>query len=131
MTRRILVIDDEQAVRDSFEFALTRIGYEVETAADGEAGVRCATARKPDLVFLDLRMPGINGVETLRRLTACCAAVPVCIVTAFRRDFVAQLDQAAHEGLPFSIADKPLTVEQIRAAARALLEGGVSWDAPT
>jgi two-component system alkaline phosphatase synthesis response regulator PhoP len=127
MSKRILVIDDEEPVREVFVLALSRIGYTVETAADGESGLAKAEAQPPDLIFLDLRMPGMDGVAVLRRLQrpgGCCKGVPVCIVTAFRKEFMEPLNKAiATEKLYFEIADKPLTVEQIQAIARGKLEG--------
>lgn len=95
----------------------------METAASGEEGLTKAEARLPDLIFLDLRMPGIDGVETLRRLQGCCLGVPVYIVTAFRQEFTAALAQAAAEGLRFHVMDKPLKDEQIRTVVRAALVG--------
>lgn len=118
MSKRILVIDDEEAVRDAFTLALKVGGYEVATAASGEAGLAQAQAQKPDLIFLDLRMPGIDGVETLRRLQGCCAEVPVYIVTAFRKDYMQALEQAAAGGIAFHVVDKPLGAEQIRVIVR-------------
>ncbi len=123
MAKRILVIDDEAAVREVFSKALTFSGYTVETAANGEEGLQRAQASPPDLVFLDLRMPGMNGVEVLRHLHADSPALPIYIVTAFHKDFMEPLRQAAGEGLRFQVADKPLTVDQITAIADGVLKG--------
>lgn len=124
MTKRIIVVDDERAVRDSFALALTDEDYQVITAASGEEGLVFMRDRRPDLVFLDLRMPGIDGVETLRRLRCMYPdGLPVYIVTAFRRDFVDQLKHADAEGLNFELLDKPVDREQIRHLVRAVLEG--------
>ena len=129
MPKHVLVIDDEKAIRDAFTGALAEIGYAVETAASGDEGLAMAKARPPDLVFLDLRMPGMNGVEVLGHLQepgGPCAEVPVYIVTAFRREFIESLRKASDDGLRFDIADKPLTIEQIQQIARGKLEGGVA-----
>jgi CheY-like chemotaxis protein len=123
MARRILIIDDEASVRDEFEFALTRMGYEADTATGGEEGLRKARSLHPDLVFLDLRMPGMDGVEVLRLLQAIDDSIPVYIVTAFQKDYGAPLQQAITDGLRFQIADKPLSIEQIQAIASSVLEG--------
>jgi len=118
MTKRILIIDDEPSVRDAFELALTGTGYRVECAVDGVAGVEAASRFCPDLVFLDLKMPGIDGVETLRRLAHQHQPLPpVYFVTAFAREFVELLQRARTEKLAFQLATKPLTVEQIRQIA--------------
>lgn len=119
MTKHILVIDDETCVRDAFDLALTPIGYKVECAADGLSGVEAASRRRPDMIFLDLKMPGIDGVETLRRLAAQNAPPPpVYIVTAFAREFVEPLQQARAEKLAFQLASKPLSTDQIRQITR-------------
>ncbi len=129
MGKHILVIDDEEMVRETFVLALSAVGYAVEAAADGEEGLARAQAQRPDLVFLDLRMPGMDGVEVLRRLKSpggCCGDVPVYIVTAFQKEFFGALREAAKAGIAFQLADKPLTIGQIQMIARGALEGRVS-----
>lgn len=123
MNRRILAIDDEAAVRDAFVLALSEAGYEVDTASGGAEGIEKARRNPPALIFLDLRMPEMDGIATLRGLYACCPQIPVYIVTAFHPDYLDELAQAAREGLRFGIASKPLTADQIRAIATALLGG--------
>lgn len=121
MAVRILIIDDEASVRDAFELALEPLGYTVECVADGLAGIEAARLCRPDLVFLDLKMPGIDGVETLRRLNAVDAAIPVHIVTAFSREYLEPLRRARAEHLSFEIASKPLSAEQIRQIAQSVV----------
>ncbi|CAG1022262.1 response regulator [Methylomonas sp. LL1] len=122
MSKYILVIDDEPGVRDAFELALTVLGYDVGGAADGPAGIEAATLRRPDLIFLDLRMPGMDGVETLKHLAVLHdTPPPVYIVTAFAREFVAPLQQARELKLAFQLAAKPLTTEQIRQITRTVI----------
>jgi CheY-like chemotaxis protein len=123
MPKHILVIDDEEPVRDAFELALDGIGYSVETAASGQEGLEKCNVRTPDLIFLDLKMPGIDGVETLRQLHDSYSAVPVYIVTAFYQEYFEPLKQLAEKGIPFQVAQKPLGSEQIRQIARGTLEG--------
>jgi len=126
MGKHILVIDDDEAVRDAFDLALRSLGVEVETAEDGESGVQRARVARPDLVFLDLRMPGKSGVEVLRDLQALDASIPVYIVTGFYQAYFQELSLAADDGLRFEVASKPLRGEQIREIAKAALdmEGG-------
>lgn len=115
MTKHILIIDDEPSVRDAFELALATIGYRVECAADGLSGIEAACHCRPDLIFLDLKMPGIDGVETLRRLQSQIECPPpIHIVTAFAREFLEPLQQARTEKLVFQLASKPLSSDQIR-----------------
>jgi CheY-like chemotaxis protein len=122
MTKRILVIDDDASVRDAFALALLSSGYVVECSEDGLSGIETAGKNRPDLVFLDLKMPGIDGVETLRRLRAQDKnPPPVYIVTAFAREFMEPLQQVRAENIPFQLASKPLTSDQILQIAKAVL----------
>ncbi len=66
--KTILLIDDEQEILDLYSAALIREGYDVITALDGMIGIALAKEKKPDLILLDLKMPGIDGVEVLSRL---------------------------------------------------------------
>ena len=66
--KKVLVIDDQEAIRKSFELALRRTPYLVETADSGMAGLDKFRQEKHDLIYLDLKMPGMSGVETLRAL---------------------------------------------------------------
>lgn len=119
MTKHILVIDDEASVRDAFELALSSVGYQVECAADGLAGIEAASRFRPDMVFVDLKMPGIDGLETLRRLLARYESPPpACIITSFAQEFEAPLQQARTENMDFQLASKPLSPDQIRRIAR-------------
>lgn len=123
MSRRILVIDDEDAVRKSFILALEDTDYQVETAESGEKGLKKIQTNKYDLIFLDLKMSGMNGVETLRELRKIDKSVPIYIVTAFHKEFFDQLKEAAEEGIGFEIVKKPLSSERIVLITRGILEG--------
>ncbi|MCX7095776.1 MAG: response regulator [Methylobacter sp.] len=120
MTNKILVIDDDPAVRGAFNLILGEAGYDVQEADNGLQGVEMAQAGRPDLVFLDLRMPGIDGVETLRRLKAIDEDMNVYIVTAFANEYMNQLKVAHDEGLNFQLASKPLSSKQIRHVANSI-----------
>jgi DNA-binding response OmpR family regulator len=80
----ILAADDEQDVLDLVEFRLSRAGYRVVTAPDGERALELAVDREPDLCVLDIMMPGIDGFEVTRRIraTAAIASTPVILLTA-------------------------------------------------
>lgn len=102
----ILVVDDEPDIVDSLDIALTRKGYEVRVAYDGDSALASAQADPPDLVLLDVMMPGRNGYEISRaikhwsRNTAGIEEFPVMLVTARRlnspqrEEFVATWSQA-------------------------------------
>lgn len=78
---KILVIDDEEIVRHTLEKFLEHIGYQVECAADGLSGLAAVTDRDFDLVFVDVRMPGLNGIEFLMRSREIKPYIPVIIIT--------------------------------------------------
>ena len=79
---RILIVDDEQSVREVLSEYFTEQGYTVETAGDGEEALAHVQRSTPDLVLLDVRMPGLDGVETLRRLRGIAPDLAVIMVTA-------------------------------------------------
>ena len=83
---RVLLIEDDKAVRDSLEFALRRLGHHVDSAGTGEEGLARLRAAPPDIVVLDLMLPGIDGFEVCRRVRA-GSSVPVVVLTARVDDF--------------------------------------------
>ncbi|MFA5839960.1 MAG: sigma-54 dependent transcriptional regulator [Candidatus Margulisiibacteriota bacterium] len=78
---KILVVDDELSIRESFSLILES-QYKVQTAATGEAALKAVTGQKFDLAFLDVRMPGLDGLETLKRLKQIDSDLEVIMVTA-------------------------------------------------
>jgi two-component system response regulator ResD len=78
----VLVVDDEPTIAEIVSRYLERAGYETRVAADGLAAIDAATARRPDLVVLDLMLPGIDGLEVMRRLREQDRATPVILLTA-------------------------------------------------
>ncbi len=80
---RILIIDDDDQLRISFQRLLTEEGYSVDAAPSGEMGISLIQSKPPDLVILDMRLPGMNGLETFRRINAADPKLPVIIMTAF------------------------------------------------
>jgi nitrogen regulation protein NR(I) len=79
----ILIIDDDDQLRKSFHKLLTEEGYTIKSAASGETGIEIAERETVDLVILDIRLPGMNGLETFRALHALEPKLPVIIMTAF------------------------------------------------
>lgn len=121
MAHNILIIDDDPAVRGAFSLILDDAGYEVREAEGGLQGIAMVQERRPDLIFLDLRMPNIDGVETLRRLKAIDDSLDIYIVTAFANEYMDQLKIAHEEGLLFQIAGKPLSSAQIKHIASSVI----------
>ncbi|NCN70535.1 MAG: response regulator [Rhodoferax sp.] len=120
MIQKILVIDDDAAVRGSFKLVLSEMGCKVRVAEGGEQGLAMALVERPDLIFLDLKMPGMDGVETMRHLLAMDATLNIYIVTAFSQEFLDDLKRAQAEGMTFQLANKPLSSNQIRHIARSV-----------
>ena len=115
---RLLVVDDEPNIRDLLAESLRFAGFEVVTASDGLEAVAAATRERPDLVVLDVMMPGIDGFEVVRRLRAEGTRVPVLFLTA--RDDKAD----AINGLTVGGDDyvtKPFSLGEVVARIRALL----------
>jgi two-component system response regulator MprA len=116
---KILVVDDERAVRDSLRRALELEGYEIELAADGnEALSRLESSEEPDAIILDVLMPGVDGLEVCRRLRSAGSTLPVLMLTARTEveDRVAGLDAGADD-----YVTKPFALEELLARVRALL----------
>jgi DNA-binding response OmpR family regulator len=80
--RRLLLVEDDPTLRQALAFSLTREGYEVATAADGERGLQAARSDRLDLILLDVMLPGLSGVEVLRVLRREGVATPVIILSA-------------------------------------------------
>ena len=80
---RVLVVDDEESMRFFLRRALSRRGFEVDTADDGPGGLARFRATRPDAVLLDVRLPGMGGREVLERIRAEDATVPVLVMTGF------------------------------------------------
>jgi len=84
MTQRVLVIEDEPNIVVSLSFLLDRAGFEVAVESDGQAGLASAVAEPPDVIVLDVMLPGMNGYDVLRALRAepRTAQLPVIVLTA-------------------------------------------------
>jgi len=82
MSKRVLVVDDEAPIRELVTFRLETIGYEVDSAESGEQALEKIKANRPDLVVLDVLMPGIDGLETCKRLKADDPDIKVVMLSA-------------------------------------------------
>jgi len=122
MAKRILIIDDEKPIRDSFLLAMEETEFQVETAFSGEEGIEKFKSGNYDLIFLDLKMPGMNGAETLRVIRKMSPVVPVYIVTAFAQEYFQELKALTRENITFELMRKPLGLDQIDMLVRTVLQ---------
>jgi DNA-binding response OmpR family regulator len=114
---RILIVDDEPNLRHTVGYNLRRAGHEVLEAADGEAALSAARDQRPDVVILDLMLPGIDGLEVCRRLRA-RDRVPILMLTArdTEVDRVVGLELGADDYLA-----KPFSMRELLARVKAIL----------
>jgi two-component system cell cycle response regulator DivK len=124
MTRpRILVVEDNPLNLKLVRDVLGAAGYDVVEATSGEEGLLAATEYPPDLVLMDLQLPGIDGAETMRRLREGPLAedVPVVAVTAFAMaEDQANATRAGFDGY----LEKPISVRALVGDVRGFLQGG-------
>ena len=119
MKSRILVIDDEAAIRDSLRMILEYEGYEFLGAATGQDGLATVDRENPDLVFLDIKMPGMDGLEVLQRIKAANETVPVVMISGHATVTTA-VDATKLGALDF--IEKPLASERVLVTIRNVLD---------
>jgi two-component system cell cycle response regulator len=121
MAERVLVVDDEAGNRELLEAILTEDGYRVEQAENGAGALAQATSAPPDLILLDLMMPGMNGFEVCQRLKhdPVTASVPVIVVTALGQ--IHSKEAALASGAD-DFLTKPVGIEDLLARVRAMLK---------
>jgi CheY-like chemotaxis protein len=121
-SRRILVVDDEQEIIDVLKEYLAKGGHIVDSAQDGTRAIELVRARRPDLVFLDIHMPGINGVDALKAIKEFDSRLPVIVITANDDNALAA---TAIAGGAFSHVQKPFDLRYLdHLLAAALSRGG-------
>jgi DNA-binding response OmpR family regulator len=118
MSHSILIIEDDPSLLMGLTMNLRREGYRVRTANDGHRGLAELERERPDLVVLDLMLPGVDGLEILRRIREDDATLPVVVLTALgsERDKVKGLDQGAND-----YVTKPFSIAELQARVRAAL----------
>ncbi len=128
MTYRILLVEDDQSIRSVMATAFGHDGHHVIEAESGEAGVALAASESPDLAVIDLRLPGMDGIEVVQRLRL-HHDIPLVILTAFSdsNDVIRALEAGADDFL-----SKPIELKELRARLAALMRRieGASNDEP-
>jgi two-component system, cell cycle response regulator DivK len=121
MTKRILVVEDQEDNRRIIRDLLTSVGYDMIEARDGEAGVRLAKEHRPDLILMDIQLPVLDGYEATRRIKADpeLRAVPIVVVTSYALS--GDEAKAVAAGCDAYVA-KPFSPRELLATVRRLLE---------
>jgi CheY-like chemotaxis protein len=122
-SRKVLVVDDDPAVRKSIDRVLTGKGYAVITAENGEEALRKLNEEKYDLIYTDIRMPGMSGLEVAEQVKARKPWTPVVIITGYGTDAAQARAKAAGVS---SFVHKPLSPEMIEDSARDALAAPVA-----
>ncbi|MDO5494613.1 MAG: response regulator, partial [bacterium] len=113
---RLLVVDDEPNIRELLATSLRFAGFDVESAVGGNDAIKKVTARRPDLIVLDVMMPDMDGYTTLRRIRAVAGQIPVVFLTA--RDDTQDKVKGLTAGGDDYIT-KPFSLEEVVARIRA------------
>jgi two-component system, cell cycle response regulator DivK len=123
MTKRILIVEDTEDNRRIVRDLLTSVGYELIEAVDGSEGVALAQSERPDLILMDIQLPGIDGYEATRRIRAIpdLAKVPIIAVTSYALSGDEAKTRAA--GCDGYVA-KPFSPRQLVAKIREFLPDG-------
>ncbi|HEV8347901.1 MAG TPA: sigma-54 dependent transcriptional regulator [Vicinamibacterales bacterium] len=116
---RILVIDDESAIRDSLKMTLEYEGYEFVGAATGQEGLALAEREGPDLVLLDVKMPGMDGIEVLERLRNMNESLPIVVISG--HGTISTAVEATKKGA-FDFIEKPFASERVLVSLRNALD---------
>lgn len=127
MAKTILVVDDDALMRRSLAASLGQTGYTVETAATGENALQSVRRKSPDLVLLDVGLPGMDGIETLRELRRDTPNLPVILVTGRRRelDEIVGLEMGADDYIT-----KPFDMDVLLAHIKAVMRRSQSAATP-
>jgi two-component system OmpR family response regulator len=130
MPIRALVVDDEESLAELVSLGLRMVGWDVSVAADGDSAIRLARERRPDVLVLDVMMPGIDGVEALGRIRAFAPDVPALFLTA--RDAVPDRIAGLAAGADDYVT-KPFSLEELmlRLHRLVLRSGAAAADSST
>jgi len=120
---QVLVIDDDAVVGRSFDRVLSGKGYEVSTALSGEEGLKDIESHNYDVVFTDIKMPGIDGLEVAERIRERCPWTPVVVITGYGNE---ENETRAHVLGVSGFVRKPLTPEIIESVTLKALENPVA-----
>ncbi|MCC7126028.1 MAG: sigma-54-dependent Fis family transcriptional regulator [Acidobacteria bacterium] len=124
MKPRILIVDDEQSIRDTLRMILEYEGYDIIQAANGDDAVRLIEREAPDLVFLDIKMPGMDGIEVLQKVRHLTDTTPIVVISGHADQGGASSSEAA-QAMKLGARDfieKPPTQDRILVTVRNALD---------
>ena len=101
---------------------LNDAGYQVDTAESGEQGIVKVKRNNYDLIFLDIKMAGMDGIETLQEIRKIGKKIPVYIITAFQREYFRQLEDAKQNGMDFEVIEKPFDRKRLLSLVKDILD---------
>ncbi len=122
MNKHILIIDDDIGIRESLFLVLNDAGYQVDTVESGEQGIEKVKNNNYDLIFLDIKMAGMDGIQTLQEIRKMGKKIPVYIITAFQREYFRQLEGAKQDGMDFEVIEKPFDRKRLLSLVEDILE---------
>lgn len=121
----ILIVDDDAGVLDVLREHVTRMGYAVQTASDGEAALSAVLLQRPDLVILDLRMPGMNGFDVLKEIREIDDTIPVMMVSGECDHTV--IGETLKRAV-FAFVPKPIDARYLHHLVAAIVDRGADAD---
>lgn len=127
MSAKILIVDDSTFARKRLRQILESLHCTVEEAGDGETALERVALGNPDLVILDMVMPGIGGAEALAQLQALRPALPILFATADTQQVTAN---DVRKGGAKGLLNKPMKPDEVKAAVAKVLAGGHAWPEP-
>jgi len=118
MTEKVLVVDDERQIRDLLGEFLEREGYEVFLASAGEEAIELAERKIPHAILLDVKMPGIDGIEVCKRLKAESRTqfIPVIMITGYVDDKMVAIESGADD-----FVNKPIDLVELAVRVKSIL----------
>ena len=127
--RKALIADDDALIRAMLGSELQSLGFVVTEAQNGEEALALYAKDKPDVLFLDLLMPKLNGLDALKQLRAEGCQVPAVLVTALTRDTVKQFEVDGVK--PEAYLEKPFRLKSVAKIVKQIFPDGVEGESPT
>ena len=122
--KTILFIEDEFAIQKTFGETLTKEGYEVIQALDGEVGLKMAKAKKPDLILLDLVLPKVHGFDVLKQLKENKETKEIPVIVLTHMESIGDVDKAVELGATTYLVKTQYTLEELIEKIKKTIEGG-------